>query len=89
MERAAFQCLQIFAAPVMKFCLSFCFAYNNFAVTLIQNEILNVYCTKMINLITTLKRQLSLLKIIEVIGIINGVVISNILNSSILIMNDL
>ena len=37
MERAAFQCLQIFAAPVMKFCLSLCFAYKNFAVTLIQN----------------------------------------------------
>ena len=37
MERAAFQCLQIFAAQVMKFCLSLCFPYNNFAVTLIQN----------------------------------------------------
>ena len=63
MERAAFQCLQIFAAPVMKFCLSFCVAYNNFAVTLIQNVVLNVYFTKMINLITTVKRQPSLLEI--------------------------
>ena len=66
MERAAFQCLQIFAAPVMKFCLSFCFAYNNFAVTLIQNEELHAYFIKMINLITTLKRPPSLLKIIGV-----------------------
>ena len=49
MERAAFQCLQIFAAPVMKFCLSFCFAYNNFAVTLIQNEVRHINFTKMTN----------------------------------------
>ena len=71
MERAAFQCLQIFAAPVMKFCLSFCFAYNNFAVTLTQNEVLHVYFTKMINLITTLKRPPSLLKMFRYFELVN------------------